>query len=129
LLNGHSTARIERETAHDVSRVRDRLADESLAAPTLGDLAAMVDLSRFQVLRRFEKTYGVPPHAWLLLQRAERARNLIRDGVSLVQAAADCGFADQSHMTRIFARHFGFTPGAWQKTFIRSSRNNVQDTR
>ncbi|WP_213778054.1 AraC family transcriptional regulator [Caballeronia sp. dw_276] len=129
LLNAHSTARTECETAHDVSRVRDRLADESLEAPTLGDLAAMVDLSRFQVLRRFEKTYGVPPHAWLLLHRAELARGLIRNGASLVQAAADCGFADQSHMTRIFARHFGFTPGAWRKTFFESPRNNIQDTR
>ena len=32
---------------------------------------------------------------------------------SLAQAAADAGFADQSHMTRTFARHFGYTPGAW----------------
>jgi len=129
LLNGHSTARIERETAHDVSRVRDRLADEALDPPTLGELALMVGLSRFQVLRRFEKMYGVPPHAWLLLQRAERARALIRDGASLVQAAADCGFADQSHMTRIFARHFGFTPGAWQRTLLQSRRNFIQDGR
>jgi AraC-like DNA-binding protein len=66
-------------------------------------------------LRRFEKAYGVPPHAWLLLQRGERARSLIREGSTLAQAATSCGFADQSHMTRLFVRQFGFTPGAWQR--------------
>jgi AraC-like DNA-binding protein len=33
----------------------------------------------------------------------------------LAHAAAAAGFADQSHMTRIFTRQFGFTPGAWQQ--------------
>ena len=32
-----------------------------------------------------------------------------------LQAAAESGFADQSHMTRAFTRHLGFTPGAWQR--------------
>ena len=98
-----------------MKRVRERLADELLAPPTLAELAAMTGLSTYQVLRRFEKAYGVPPHAWLVLQRAERARHLIRNGADLAQAAAASGFSDQSHMTRIFARQFGFTPGAWQR--------------
>ena len=32
------------------------------------------------------------------------------------------GFADQSHMTRVFTRHFGFTPGAWQRARVLSSQ-------
>ena len=75
----------------------------------------MAGLSKYQVLRRFEQAYGVPPHAWLLQQRGERARGLFRNGSSLAEAAASSGFADQSHMTRLFVRQFGFTPGAWQK--------------
>jgi AraC-like DNA-binding protein len=46
---------------------------------------------------------------------AERARHLIRHGADLAEAAAASGFSDQSHMTRIFTRQFGFTPGAWQR--------------
>jgi AraC-like DNA-binding protein len=98
-----------------MDRVRERLADELLEPPSLAELASMEGLSKYQLLRRFEKTYGVPPHAWLLARRAERARRLIRDGASLALAAASSGFADQSHMTRVFVRHFGFTPGAWRK--------------
>ena len=115
LLGGHSTAVPQPEIDGDVRLVRERLADDLLAAPMLDELAAMAGLGKFQLLRRFQKAYGVPPHAWLLLQRAERARALIRRGTSLADTAAASGFADQSHMTRIFTRHFGFTPGAWQR--------------
>jgi AraC-like DNA-binding protein len=99
----------------DIRRVRDCLADTALDPPTLTEMAAMTGLSKYQVLRRFERAYGLPPHAWLLRVRAERARVLIRDGVSLTDAASAAGFSDQSHMTRMFMRLYGFTPGAWRK--------------
>lgn len=104
--------------SHDLAQVRERLADAAASAPSLAELAAIAGLSRYQVLRRFEKVYGLPPHAWLLGRRAERARVLIRRGHTLAAAAARCGFADQSHMNRVFVRHFGFTPGAWQRAFV-----------
>ena len=94
--------------------VRERLADDLLHAPTLDELAALAGCSRFQLLRRFQQLHGLPPHAWLLQQRLERARQLIRQGHGLAQAAADAGFADQSHLTRHFSRQFGYTPGAWR---------------
>lgn len=98
-----------------VRQVRDRLADDALAPPTLTELASMTGLSKYQVLRRFAEAYGLPPHAWLLQRRVERARALIRDGLSLAAAAAASGFADQSHLTRVFTRQHGFTPGAWKR--------------
>jgi AraC-like DNA-binding protein len=115
LLERHATAAPVRDAGGDMQPVRERLADDLLAAPSLAELAAMTGLSRYQLLRRFEKACGLPPHAWLLQQRAEHARGLIRAGSSLADAAAASGFADQSHMTRLFARQFGFTPGAWQR--------------
>jgi AraC-like DNA-binding protein len=66
-------------------------------------------------LRRFSQAYGVTPYAWLLQHRAERARGLVERGVPLSAAAAAAGFADQSHMTRVFVRQFGFTPGALRR--------------
>lgn len=120
LLDRHATVSPVREVRGDARQVRDRLADDLLNPPTLTDMAIMAGLSKYQLLRRFEETYGVPPHSWLLLQRAERARCLIQDGLSLAQAAASCGFADQSHMTRIFVRQFGFTPGAWRSAAARA---------
>jgi AraC-like DNA-binding protein len=94
--------------------VRERLADDLMQAPTLAELAELAGCSRFQLLRRFQQAHGLPPHAWLLQHRLERARQLIRAGCRLAQAAADSGFADQSHLTRHFTRQFGYTPGAWR---------------
>jgi AraC-like DNA-binding protein len=101
--------------SHDLRLVRDRLADDLSDVPTLAEMAAMTGLSRYQVLRRFDRAFGLPPHAWVLRVRGERARELIRDGWTLAAAAAECGFVDQSHMNRAFVRQFGFTPGAWRK--------------
>ncbi|KQV98017.1 AraC family transcriptional regulator [Rhizobacter sp. Root1221] len=116
LMARHTTTRPPCEAADAaMDSVRDRLAAEGVPPPTLAELAEATGLSRFQLLRRFEKLHGVPPHAWGLLRRAERARGLIARGSSLADAAADTGFADQSHMTRQFNRHFGFTPGAWRQ--------------
>jgi AraC-like DNA-binding protein len=115
MLRDHSTVlpAAVRDDA-DLSRVRDRLADAPLDAPTLDELAALAGLGKFQLLRRFRKQFGATPHDWLLQRRADRARALIRDGLSLGDAAAASGFADQAHMTRVFVQRYGFTPGAWK---------------
>jgi AraC-like DNA-binding protein len=98
-----------------VRRARDLLAEHLDAPPDLQTLADAAGLGKYQLLRRFAGCYGMTPYAWLLQQRGERARALIRLGLSLAEAAVDCGFADQSHMTRAFMRQFGFTPGAWRQ--------------
>ena len=122
LMAQHAAAVIRIAPASAALRdARDRLADEALAPPTLAELAAPAGISTYQLLRRFEQAYGLPPHAWLLQQRTERARQMIRGGTTLAQVANDCGFADQSHMTRVFARRFGFTPGAWARAQARAT--------
>ena len=121
LLARHGTQSPRCESAGDVNRARDRLADSLLDPPSLGELAATVGLSKYQLIRQFKRTYRLPPYTWLMVQRAELARNLIQKGSGLAEAAASCGFADQSHMTRIFARHFGFTPGTWLKATGRAN--------
>ena len=113
LLSGHSTATPATAARGDVAHVRERLADDLVNTPSLSELAAIVGLSRYQLLRRFERVYGMAPFEWQRQVRAERARALIATGGSLAQVAVDCGFADQSHMTRALVGHFGFTPGAW----------------
>jgi AraC-like DNA-binding protein len=80
---------------------------------TLGDLARVSGFSRFQVLRGFTKMTGLTPHAYLMQKRADLARCLIRGKMPLAEVAAASGFADQSHMTRIFASKYGVTPGSY----------------
>lgn len=119
----HACAPPELRVDTDLRQVHARLADAPLEPPTLTELAEMAGISKFQLLRRFERTYGLTPYAWLLQQRAERARRQICAGAGLADAAVASGFADQSHMTRIFTRQFGFTPGALRQA--KGSRNTA----
>ncbi|MCX4880436.1 AraC family transcriptional regulator [Streptomyces sp. NBC_00847] len=123
LARRHSTARPTTDTIPGADRiatvVRDRLADELLAPPSLAALAADLGLSRYQLLRAFRTTMGLPPYAWLAQYRVTRARRLLDTGLRPAEVASLVGFADQAHLTRWFRRVLGVTPAAY--------RNSVQD--
>lgn len=91
------------------------MEDDPASAPTLTFLAQNAGLSQYQFLRSFTRAMGLPPHAYLIQRRIHRARSLIRDGTSFAEVALACGFSDQSHMTRLFVRNFGISPGAYAK--------------
>ena len=89
-----------------------RLAEDiSLSEP-----ARACGLSVSYFSRAFKISVGTSPHRWLLLQRVLRAKSLLRDPARpLAEIAAACGFADQSHFTRVFTNIVGASPGAWRK--------------
>ena len=59
---------------------------------------------------------GTPPHRWLLRQRVRRAGEMLeRTDESISVIAASCGFADQSHLTRVFHAMVGSSPAAWRR--------------
>ncbi|TXR50613.1 AraC family transcriptional regulator [Phyllobacterium endophyticum] len=96
-----------------IYRARNLIDDEPTFPVTLADLARTSGLSRFQVLRGFVKATGFTPQAYLMQRRLDLARRLITKGTALAEAAAASGFADQSHMTRLFVRKYGISPGAY----------------
>jgi AraC-like DNA-binding protein len=99
----------------NLALVIERLADDVEQAPTLDELAALAGTSRYTLVRQFGRRHGLPPMAWLLQLRLQRARDRIAAGWTLADTALSCGFSDQSHLTRLFTRQFGHTPGAWRK--------------
>jgi AraC-like DNA-binding protein len=49
-------------------------------------------------------------------RRVDRAKELLLIGkIELAEIAAICGFFDQSHLTRVFARFEGCAPGKWRR--------------
>ena len=91
------------------------LADLAVDIP-LSVPAAACGLSPGYFARAFRNTVGEPPHRWLLRQRVEHAKVLLRQPhAALADVACACGFSDQSHFTRVFNAATGATPGAWRR--------------
>jgi AraC-like DNA-binding protein len=80
----------------------------------IGDVASAHGLSREGFIRSFHRSVGMTPHAYRLAFRLNRARALLATDVAPAEAAAEAGFADQSHLGRHFRLAFGATPGAYR---------------
>lgn len=97
-------------------RAREMMLASLDADIGLASLAAACGLSPGNFAKAFRRTVGMPPHRWMLRQRVNRAQEmLLRSNEPLDAIALDCGFADQSHLTRVFARATGVSPGAWRR--------------
>ncbi|WP_030671013.1 AraC family transcriptional regulator [Streptomyces sp. NRRL B-1347] len=91
---------------------RQLLHDRWTEPVTIAELSAASGMPRASLIAAFRQAYGLPPHAYLLRLRANRARRLLLTGRRPAEVAAATGFADQAHLTRVCKRYFGVTPGA-----------------
>jgi AraC-like DNA-binding protein len=113
--------RAPRRQPGGLSAWQTRVAKEMINAHLDGNIplqriAEVCGVSTSHFAHAFKRTVGVAPHRWLLQRRLDRATTLLRSGGdSLINIALACGFADQSHFTRVFRAATGQTPGAWRQ--------------
>ena len=115
-LNGAAQAAPLEPTAPDVSlrRVRDYIEARATGAVTLRELAAIAGTGEFHLVRSFRRAFGLPPYAYHLQVRVNRARRLLRRGRPVAEVSLETGFADQAHLTRHFRKLVGLTPGVYR---------------
>jgi len=84
---------------------------------TTQDISKEVNYSEAYISRVFKKKFGLSPHAFLVNQKINRAKNKLRNSKNqdLSQLAVEVGFYDQSHFTNTFKRYFSLTPKQYQK--------------
>jgi AraC family transcriptional regulator len=105
--NGLARNRLKRVCDYIETHLDDRL--------TLTDLAGVACLSTFHFSRSFKEAVGVGPQRYVTQRRLERAKTLMRRSKRpLALIAREAGFADQSHLTSIFRREMGTTPGRYR---------------
>jgi AraC-like DNA-binding protein len=95
----------------DLTHVQDYLQAHWNKDVGLDELARLAGTNRYRLLRSFSHQFGLPPHAYQLQVRIERARLLLKKGAGF--SSLDLGFSDQSHFIRHFKRLLGLTPGQY----------------
>jgi AraC family transcriptional regulator len=97
-------------------RVLDYIAANIHLDIKLDDLAEVADMSRFHFARLFRLGMGVTPHRYLMDQRLQQAKALLRiDARSVSEIALETGFANAGHFARVFKRNVGVTPTEWKR--------------
>jgi len=96
------------------ARAREFLDARAGQDVTAAQVAIAAGCSRFALHRAFTAAYGMTPADYQRQVRLRHARGLIAAGRSIGDAAAESGFADQSHLTRWFSRYYGTTPGGFR---------------
>lgn len=85
-------------------------------AISISEIASLCRLSLCYFVRAFTNTVGIAPYAWFVQQRIVCAKRLLADtALPLVQVALECGFSDQAHFTKAFAKASGITPAKWRR--------------
>ena len=77
----------------------------------LADLAALLSMSQFHFSHQFKQAIGTTPYQYLLQQRVERAKQLLKNSDrSITDIALMCGFNSHSHLSKQFRQLAGMTP-------------------
>jgi AraC family transcriptional regulator len=113
-----------------LQRVIDYIKANLTQDLSIFDLATLTSMSESHFSRSFKRSVGIAPYQYLMQQRVERAKQLLEQrslakplpqqkppgtGIAISTIALDCGFANQTHLTKVFRQMTGMTPKAYQK--------------
>lgn len=104
-------------TAHEESalRVFAHLCGHLAEPHAIAELAAIEGISEYALIRAYRKRFSITPLQHLMSLRVECACELLSEGTAPADVAAETGFADQAHLTRVFKQRIGTTPAAYRR--------------
>ncbi|MBF6031929.1 AraC family transcriptional regulator [Pseudomonas sp. P155] len=103
-----------REPNFKLERAADFIRERCTEVLNLDDICSAAQLSPSYLIRAFKQHYGMTPHAFLVNQRIQFARERLRSGQLIADVALEAGFADQAHFQRAFKHHLAATPGQYR---------------
>lgn len=112
LRNGLTSARAK--------RVMDYIDDNISRQITVAELAGVAALSPYHFARSFRRETGMSPVRYVSMRRAEVAKRMLENKamIPLADVALQCGFCSQAHMTTVFKRLVGVTPGEYRRIVV-----------
>lgn len=104
------------ERLDDLGRAMELIKNRHIAPPSVGEVAAEVGLSAYQLNRRFKELLGITARQLLIKTRVDVASRLLRTtALSIGDVAQQSGYCDQSAFTRQFRRTTGLTPRQYRR--------------
>jgi len=119
--SGTATKRSGALPLRALSAARERIAAQPAVWPSVAALEHLSGLDRWTLARGFRAAFGTSPSRFRTMRQLDQVRRLIARGASLVEAAVEAGFADQSHLSRQFKRAYGLTPARWAAAVARAN--------
>jgi AraC family transcriptional regulator len=108
--------RAQRLSRQQVSKVVGFIDAHLEGDITVAQLASLLDYSPNHFSRCFRATTGLPPYAFLMRKRLDRAADLLSDtDLDVTEIAAMTGYLNPSQFSSAFKRHKGLSPRAWRQ--------------
>ncbi len=102
-----------------VRRIRDLVHAKMDDELSLDEMARSVGLSTAHFARMFRKSTGETPHQFVLRQRLERAKAMLRaPDARILDVAVACGFKTQQHFAQVFRVVCGISPTGYRQDFL-----------
>ncbi|MEL6930548.1 MAG: AraC family transcriptional regulator [Cyanobacteria bacterium J06600_6] len=99
---------------YQLNKVLDYIDAELAEGIKLADLASLLNMSPFHFARMFKQSMEITPHQYVIQQRVERAKQLLKNSDrAIIDIALECGFNSHSSLSKQFRKVMGITP----KTF------------
>ena len=112
------------ECSEEIEKTCTFMAEHFADHITLENLCKCSGLSKSALLRAFTKSKGVTPYRYLQTVRIGKAKELLEQGVTSVDAAIQTGFSDQSHFSNFFHMFIGLSPAAYRRIFKEGGSNH-----
>lgn len=113
-------------TPWQVRCIQGHIAANMNRAIRMADLGRIVNFSSYRIKRVFKDNFGCSPHQYLMRRRVARAQSLLSiSDDPLSRIAAECGFASESHLNKVFRKVVGEPPGRWRRCQRRQSSDRL----
>lgn len=93
-----------------IKQIKAYIKENYMQLPNIESLASVINISPFYLLKYFKNEVGISPHAYINQLRINKAKEMINEGIPLLEITYELGFSDQAHFSKTFLKITGVNP-------------------